>query len=73
MRHAICLGAIICLRTEESADHLLPVPYTIVPAGIASPDTSGVDEWDLDTQSSSGIAGAVEHLYLYDATSLTDR
>lgn len=48
-------------------------PVTIVPVGIASPDTSGADEWDLDTQYSTGMAGGlVKHLYIYDATSLTD-
>ncbi|MBV9761353.1 MAG: S8/S53 family peptidase [Acidobacteriaceae bacterium] len=41
-------------------------------AGIASPDTSGADEWDLDTQTSTGIAQQVKDLYLYIATSLTD-
>ena len=48
-------------------------PVTVVPVGIASTDTSGVDEWDLDTQYSTGMAGGqVKHLYLYDATSMTD-
>ena len=48
-------------------------PVTVVPVGIASPDTSGADEWDLDTQYSTGMAGGlVKHLYIYDATSLTD-
>jgi len=60
------------LATERAADGLPAVPYTIVPVGIHSPDTAGAGEWDLDTQSSSGIAGTVNHLYIYDATSLTD-
>ena len=48
-------------------------PVTVVPVGLASPDTSGADEWDLDTQYSTGMAGGlVKHLYLYDATSMTD-
>jgi pseudomonalisin len=48
-------------------------PVTVVPVGLASTDTSGVDEWDLDTQYSTGMAGGqVKHLYLYDATSMTD-
>jgi subtilase family serine protease len=51
---------------------LPPVPVTIVNAGIPSPDTSGADEWDLDTQTSTGIAQQVKALYLYVATSLTD-
>lgn len=60
------------LRTEESANGLPQVPLTVVPVGIASPDTSGADEWDLDTQYSTGMAGTVAHLYVYDTTSLTD-
>ncbi len=60
------------LRTEEAANHLPQVPVSIVPVGIASPDTSGADEWDMDTQYSTGMAQSVSHLYLYDATSLTD-
>jgi pseudomonalisin len=48
-------------------------PVTVVPVGLASTDTSGADEWDLDTQYSTGMAGGlVKHLYIYDATSLTD-
>jgi len=48
-------------------------PVTVVPVGLASTDTSGADEWDLDTQYSTGMAGGlVKHLYLYDATSMTD-
>jgi pseudomonalisin len=48
-------------------------PVTVVPVGLASTDTSGADEWDLDTQYSTGMAGGlVKHLYLYDATTMTD-
>jgi len=51
----------------------LPIPTVhLVPAGILSPDTSGADEWDLDTQYSTGIAQQVAGLYLYIATSLGD-
>jgi pseudomonalisin len=60
------------LRTEEAANHLSQVPLSIVPVGIASPDTAGVDEWDMDTQFSTGMADRVSHLYIYDTTSLTD-
>lgn len=60
------------LRTEESANGLPQVPVSVVPTGIASTDTSGADEWDMDTQYSTGMAGTVSHLYIYDATSLTD-
>jgi pseudomonalisin len=60
------------LRTYEQTFHLPQVPVTVVNAGIASPDTSGADEWDLDSQTSTGIAQQVSHLYFYVATSLTD-
>lgn len=60
------------LRIEEAANNLPQVPVTVVPVGIASNDTSGADEWDLDTQYSTGMAGTVSHLYVYDTTSLTD-
>jgi pseudomonalisin len=60
------------LRTYETTYKLPQVPVTIVNAGIPSPDTSGADEWDLDSQTSTGIAQQVSHLYFYVATSLTD-
>lgn len=62
------------LRTEEAANGLPQVKYQIVPTGIASTDTSGIDEWDLDSQYSTGMADmqANATLYMYDATSLTD-
>jgi subtilase family serine protease len=60
------------LRTYESTNDLPEVPVTIVNAGPPSSDTSGEDEWDLDSQTSTGIAQKVSHLYFYVATSLTD-
>src|ERR1700735_2360660 len=60
------------LRTYETAYSLPQVPVTVVNAGVASTDTSGADEWDLDSQVSTGIAQQVSHLYFYVATSLTD-
>ncbi|MDQ2726437.1 MAG: S53 family peptidase [Actinomycetota bacterium] len=60
------------LRTEEAANNLPQVPVTIVPTGPASSDTSGLDEWDLDTQTSTAMANTVKTLYLYDAPSLND-
>jgi pseudomonalisin len=63
-------GVVQDLRTEETATGLPQVPVTIVPTGPATSDTSGVDEWDMDTQFSTGMAGTVQNLYLYDAPSL---
>lgn len=65
-------GVIHDLYLYEQLYKLPGVPVTIVNAGIPSPDTSGADEWDLDTQTSTGIAQQVKALYLYVATSLTD-
>jgi pseudomonalisin len=60
------------LRTYETLYSLPQVPVTVVNAGVASSDTSGEDEWDLDSQTSTGIAQQVSHLYFYVATSMTD-
>lgn len=60
------------LRQEETANALPQVPVTVVPTGPASTDTSGADEWDLDTQYSTGMADTVSQLYIYDAPSLSD-
>lgn len=60
------------LRVAETVNQLPQVPVQIVQVGLASPDTSGQDEWDLDTQMSTGMAGNVRKLVIYDTTSLTD-
>ncbi|HEV2689538.1 MAG TPA: S53 family peptidase [Bryobacteraceae bacterium] len=60
------------LRAFETANNLPQVPVTVVNAGLASPDTANAVEWDLDSQSSTGIAQQVSRLYFYVATSLTD-
>jgi len=60
------------LKLYEKANNLPAVNPNVVYAGIPSPDTSGQDEFDLDTQTSTGMAQTVKKLYLYVATSLTD-
>ena len=60
------------LRVAESVNGLPQVPVQVVQVGLASPDTAGQDEWDLDTQMSTGMAGKVAKLIIYDTTSLTD-
>ncbi|MBV9439533.1 MAG: S8/S53 family peptidase [Candidatus Eremiobacteraeota bacterium] len=60
------------LRLAESVQGLPTVPVTVVTVGLPSPDTSGGGEWDLDTQSSTGMAQNVSMLYIYATTSLTD-
>ena len=63
---------LIDLRYAETYWGLPKVPYTAIQVGASSIDTSGLDEWDLDTQISSGIAQTVKHLYVYHTTTLTD-
>ena len=65
-------GVIHDLYLFEQAYKLPAVPVSIIHAGIASPDTAGAGEWDLDSQSSTGIALQVKRLNFYVATSLTD-
>jgi pseudomonalisin len=65
-------GTVSDLRYAENKLGLPVVPVTVVKVGLASSDTAGVVEWDLDTQSSTGIAQNVTALYLYDTTSLSD-
>ena len=65
-------GVVTDLRTEEAANALTQVPVTVVPTGPVSSDTSGLDEWDMDTQYSTGMASTVSQLYLYDAATLND-
>jgi pseudomonalisin len=65
-------GAISDLRTAENKFSLPQVPVTIIPVGPQSTDTSGADEWDLDTQSSSAMAGTLKHIYLYNVGALDD-
>jgi pseudomonalisin len=60
------------LRTFEKKRGLPQVPVTLVYNGIKSPDTAGADEWDLDTQTSTGAAPKAKRLYIYVATSLSD-
>jgi subtilase family serine protease len=60
------------LRTQEQLSHLPVVPVSVVLTGPQSGDTSGADEFDLDTQYSTGMAGNVSQLTIYDAPSLTD-
>jgi pseudomonalisin len=48
------------------------VPVTQTTVGTASSDTSGNDEWDLDTQYSTGFAPDVTGLHLYVGASLSN-
>jgi len=69
---AYSTGVIRDLYNYET-NYKLPIdPLTIVYAGIPSPDTAGAIEWDLDSQTSIGIAQQVSRYYFYVSTSLTD-
>ena len=59
-------------RLNEQEFGLTQVPITVMPVGLASTDTAGAGEWTLDMTYSSGMAGQLNHIYLYDTTSLTD-
>ena len=48
-------------------------PVSVITVGSASSDTSGVDEWNMDTQSSLAAAGGtIKAMLLYTATTLSD-
>jgi pseudomonalisin len=65
-------GAPSDLRQFESENGLPQVPVQIVKVGLGSTDTSGAVEFDMDTQESTGMAGNVRQLIVYDADSLND-
>jgi pseudomonalisin len=65
-------GVISDLRRAETHNGLPQVPVTVVQVGLASTDVSGVDEFDMDTQYSTGMANNVSKLYIYTTTSLSD-
>lgn len=61
------------LRTFESQNSLPQIPVSIVQIGAASTDTSGVDEWNLDSQDIQAMAGGVvKQLVFYDVNSLSN-
>jgi pseudomonalisin/xanthomonalisin len=64
-------GVIQDLRTEEAADKLPAVPVSVVYSGLQGPAQAS-DEWDMDTQFSTGMAGGASRLTIYSATTLTD-
>jgi len=60
------------LRVAEAKNHLPVVSVTQINVGPQSNDTSGLDEFDMDTQVSTAMATTVKHLYLYNVASLID-
>jgi subtilase family serine protease len=65
-------GTITSLRYAEHKEHAPRVPVTVVPVGPQSPDTSGADEFDMDSQVSTMVPGSVKRLYMYNIGSLVD-
>jgi len=56
----------------SSAGYPAP-PVTTTVVGTPSSDTSGIDEWNMDTQSSLAAAGGtIKSMILYDINSLSD-
>lgn len=60
------------LRAYEAQNGLAQVTLDYVPSEVNGTDTSGTIEWDLDSQTSTSIAGTVKVLHFYNAASLND-
>ena len=60
------------LVTFEDQNSLPHVNWHQINVGPASTDTAGADEWDLDTQYSTGMAPGVTDLNVYVGTSLSN-
>ena len=60
------------LRTFEHAFGLPEVPWRQIEVGPHGTETEGDDEWDLDTQYSTGMAPSVSQLNVYVGSSLED-
>ena len=60
------------LVTFENKYGLPHVTWDQIAVGAASTDTAGADEWDLDTQWSTGMAPGVTTLHVYDGASLSN-
>jgi subtilase family serine protease len=61
------------LATFENKFGLPTVTWNQVTVGAASTDTSGDDEWDLDSQYSTGFAPGVTQLDVYVGSSMSDQ
>jgi pseudomonalisin len=66
-------NAVNDLRVNEKADNIPQVPVYVKSVGVPGGQiTDGPDEWTLDMTASSGMAGNVKALYVYNTTSLND-
>ncbi len=60
------------LHQEEATNGYAQFPVKMVPVDLQSTDTFGQAEFTMDTQMSTGIAGGVKSLTLYNVGSLGD-
>jgi pseudomonalisin len=65
-------GVISSLRYAESKEGAAHAKVSVVRVGAQSKDTSGADEFDMDSQVSTMVSGGVQHLYMYNIGSLVD-
>jgi subtilase family serine protease len=65
-------NVISSLRYAEQKEKTPKIGVTVVPVGPQSTDTSGADEFDMDSQVSTMVSGGVKHLYMYNIGSLVD-
>jgi subtilase family serine protease len=65
-------GVITSLRYAEQQEQMPTVPVTVVKVGPQSTDTSGADEFDMDSQVSTMVASRVTRLYMYNIGALLD-
>jgi hypothetical protein len=57
------------LRAFEADNHLSAIPFTVKQVGTPGTDTSGVIEWDLDSQAATGMAPDASGMTFYFAES----
>lgn len=65
-------GVISSLRYAEQKEAMPRTPVTVVKVGPQSGDKSGADEFDMDSQVSTMVAGVVPRLYMYNIGALLD-
>ncbi len=60
------------LHVAEQANGLPQVPVQVQQIGTPNPSDLGGGEWQLDSQFSTGMAGSVKKLYIYDVSDPID-
>jgi subtilase family serine protease len=62
--------ALADLQTFESQQKLPAVPTSVTYAGAEGSDTTGTNEWDIDSQDIVGMSGGVKQINFYVAPSM---